>query len=82
MRDDATLPTFPERLEFRERVFRIFERFDPHDDVDSTGIGLSIVRRIAESVGGEARIEEAADDGVAVVIVLGDGGQDGRRNEE
>lgn len=59
--------------EYRERVFRVFERLYPKEDDTSTGIGLAILRGIAESTGGGAWIEESSDHGVAVVIELQSG---------
>ena len=56
--------------EYRERVFRVFERLTAGGESDSTGIGLAIVRRIAESRSGQAWIEVAADGGCCVVIEL------------
>ena len=56
--------------EYRERVFRVFERLGSGGDVGSTGIGLAIMRRIAENCGGHARIEEAPGGGCRVVFEL------------
>nr|WP_068429846.1 ATP-binding protein [Magnetospirillum sp. XM-1]CUW37850.1 conserved protein of unknown function\ len=57
--------------EFRDRVFRVFERLDTSQDGRSTGIGLSIIRRIAESTGGGAWIEESDMGGITLAIKLG-----------
>ena len=50
--------------QYRERVFRAFERLESGGA--GTGIGLAIVRRIAESCGGRAWIEEAPGGGCSV----------------
>jgi signal transduction histidine kinase len=50
--------------QYRERVFRAFERLESGGD--GTGIGLAIVRRIAESCGGRAWIEETPGGGCSV----------------
>lgn len=42
---------------FHERVFVIFETLASRDDVESSGIGLAIVRRQVRSNGGDIRIE-------------------------
>jgi DNA-binding response OmpR family regulator len=57
---------------YRERVFRVFEQLTSGGDVSrgNTGIGLALVRRIAESCGGNAWIEEAPGGGCCVVIEL------------
>ena len=54
--------------EYRERVFRAFERLESGGD--GTGIGLAIVRRIAESCGGRAWIEETPGGGCSVGFEL------------
>lgn len=53
---------------YRERVFWVFEQLVPPAEPDSTGIGLSIVRRVMDSVGGQVRIEDAPGGGCAVVL--------------
>lgn len=54
--------------QYRERVFRVFERLSASGE--GTGIGLAIVRRIAESCGGRAWIEEAPGGGCRLVFEL------------
>jgi signal transduction histidine kinase len=54
--------------EYRERVFRAFERLEAGDA--GTGIGLAIVRRIAESCGGRAWIEETPGGGCSVLFEI------------
>ncbi|MFA9480138.1 CHASE3 domain-containing protein [Phycisphaerales bacterium AB-hyl4] len=36
-----------------ERIFRMFQTLKPRDESDSTGVGLALVKRIVEQVGGE-----------------------------
>lgn len=55
---------------YRERVFGVFERLHPGGEGAGTGIGLAIVRRIAESRGGRVWIEDSELGGTAVVVVL------------
>lgn len=54
--------------EYRERVFRVFERLTSTGE--STGIGLAIVRRISESTGGRAGIDETPGGGCTVWFEL------------
>lgn len=54
--------------EYRERVFRVFERLAAASE--GTGIGLAILRRVAESTGGRAWIEETPGGGCRVLFEL------------
>ncbi|TAK64887.1 PAS domain-containing protein [Methylobacter sp.] len=56
--------------EYRERVFGVFERLQVHEDQNSTGIGLAIVRRIVESCGGSVILQETPGGGTTVVLDL------------
>ena len=56
--------------ECRERVFGVFERLQVHDDQNSTGIGLAIVRRIIESCGGSVSLQETPGGGTTVLFDL------------
>lgn len=37
---------------YQDRLFRVFERINPHDTIEVTGIGLAIVRKAVEKMGG------------------------------
>jgi signal transduction histidine kinase len=54
--------------DYRERVFRVFERLQP-DAGEGTGIGLSICRKIVDSLGGRIWVADAAD-GTDIEIAL------------
>ncbi len=54
--------------EYRDRVFRVFERLSVTGE--GTGVGLAIVRRILESEGGRAWIEETPGGGCTVNFEL------------
>jgi PAS domain S-box-containing protein len=45
--------------EFHERVFLIFQTLVSRDDVESSGIGLAIVKKKVQKHGGQIRIESA-----------------------
>lgn len=52
--------------EQHERVFIIFQSTNPQKNPDSTGIGLSIVKKIVETAGGQIRLESELGKGTAV----------------
>ncbi|NLJ06594.1 MAG: PAS domain S-box protein [Sphingobacteriales bacterium] len=53
VKDDG--PGIPE--EYHEKIFGIFQTIEARDTVESTGIGLSIVKKIIEEKGGKIWIE-------------------------
>ena len=54
--------------EFHEKVFGIFQRLQARDEVEGTGIGLSLVRKLVESGGGTIRIESAPGEGARFIF--------------
>lgn len=65
-RDDG--PGIPEKA--LDRVFMPFERLVARDEVEGTGLGLSLVRKAAGALGGDARAV-AHGDGARFMIDLG-----------
>jgi len=57
--------------QYHERVFRVFERLSASST--GSGIGLAIIRRIAESNGGKAWLENAPGGGCSLVVDLPSG---------
>ena len=53
-----------------ERIFKVFETLSLCDGVESTGIGLSIVRKIAELNGGNAWVESEVGKGSTFFFTL------------
>ena len=53
-----------------EKIFRIFQTLSPRDGIDSTGIGLSIVRKIVELNGGSAWVESEIGKGSTFFFTL------------
>ena len=47
----------------RERVFVMFQTLQPRDEVESTGLGLSLVKKLVEEEGGEVVAEETPGGG-------------------
>ncbi|MBI5363291.1 MAG: GAF domain-containing protein [Planctomycetes bacterium] len=56
--------------EHHERIFRAFERLHGHNEYPGTGIGLAIVRRAAERMGGRAGVESRPGEGSRFWIEL------------
>ena len=50
-------PGIPER--HRERVFRMFERLNPIESGEGTGVGLALVKKLIERKGGRISVEGA-----------------------
>lgn len=49
--------------EFHDRIWGLFQTLERRDKIESTGIGLSVVRKIVESHGGKTRIESVPGHG-------------------
>lgn len=49
--------------DYHDKIFAIFQTLKARDDFESTGIGLSIVRKILTEVGGSISIESALGEG-------------------
>jgi len=56
--------------EYHERIFRIFERLNPTETFPGTGIGLAIVRRAMERMGGLSGVESELGQGSRFWIEL------------
>jgi signal transduction histidine kinase len=49
--------------QFHERIFQIFQTLQPRDKIETTGVGLAIVKKAVESQGGTIRIISAEGQG-------------------
>lgn len=56
--------------QFRERVLQVFERLHRVTEYQGTGIGLAIVRRIAESLDGDVSIDDGIEGGTSVTVTF------------
>ena len=48
---------------FHERIFDLFQTLQPRDQVEGSGMGLAIVKKTVESVGGHTAVDSAAGKG-------------------
>jgi PAS domain S-box-containing protein len=53
-----------------ERIFKIFQTLSPREGVESTGIGLSIVKKITEMNGGRVWVESKRGEGSTFFFTL------------
>lgn len=51
--------------EFHQRIWGLFQTLERRDKIESTGIGLSVVRKVVEAHGGETRVESELGKGAA-----------------
>ncbi len=54
----------------QERIFQLFQTLAPHKDSESTGIGLSLVKKIVELYGGEVWVESSLGAGSTFFFTL------------
>lgn len=52
------------------KIFRIFQTLSPSDDVQATGVGLSIVKKIVELYGGRVWVESKVGEGSTFFFTL------------
>jgi signal transduction histidine kinase len=64
--------------EYHDRIWGLFQTLERRDKIESTGIGLSVVRKIVESHGGKTWIESQPGAGATFYFTWGiEGGNDG-----
>ncbi len=57
-------------MRFHERIFEIFQRLQRAEDYPGTGVGLAIVRRAMQRMGGRVWAESVADQGASFHLEL------------
>lgn len=56
--------------EYHEKVFGIFQTLQPRDQLESTGVGLSIVKKRIESLGGKIHIHSEYKNGAKFIFTI------------
>jgi len=60
-------------LEHQERIWEIFQRLDPQGPISGDGLGLTLVRRMAERNGGRVLVESGPEGGSRFLLELPSG---------
>jgi signal transduction histidine kinase len=55
---------------YYEKIFQLFQTLNARDDVESTGVGLSVVKRIVEMNGGRIWVESTGGVGTTFYFTL------------
>ncbi|MCP4694767.1 MAG: response regulator, partial [Desulfobacterales bacterium] len=53
-----------------ERIYKIFQSLKPRSEADTTGVGLSLVKKIAERHGGAVHVESTVGEGSAFYFTI------------
>src|SRR5262249_8081014 len=56
--------------EYQHRLFSVFERIHPEKNYEGTGIGIAILRKAAERMGGKVGVESEGETGSKFWIQL------------
>ncbi|MEJ2731740.1 MAG: ATP-binding protein, partial [Deltaproteobacteria bacterium] len=56
--------------EYQKQIFDIFKQLHTKSEYDGTGVGLAIVKRAVQKIGGKLRVESAVGEGSTFYINL------------
>lgn len=56
--------------EFHEKIFKIFQTLQPRDTLDTSGVGLTIAKKIVEGRGGSITVESARGKGSKFIFTI------------
>lgn len=61
-------PGIPQR--YHHKIFELFQKLESRDVVEGAGIGLALVKKLAERHGGEVRLESNGDEARGAVFIV------------
>lgn len=53
---------------YHEKIFKMFQTLNPRDVYEGSGMGLAIIKKVIEGVGGSIRIESSKDNGAKFIF--------------
>ncbi|WP_262488758.1 sensor histidine kinase [Flavobacterium frigoris] len=56
--------------EYHQKIFKVFQTIEARDKKESTGVGLSIVEKIIEEMGGTIRIYSEENKGASFIFTI------------
>jgi PAS domain S-box-containing protein len=56
--------------QYYDRIFEMFHRLHTHDEVEGTGIGLAVVKKIIDRHGGRIRVESTPGEGSTFFFIM------------
>lgn len=68
--------------EFHTKIFEMFKRLHSQSEVDGSGMGLALVKRLVETMGGTIRVESEVDQGANFIFTIPKNIQDERTDSE
>jgi signal transduction histidine kinase len=57
-------------LRYREKIFGLFERLHTSEEYQGTGIGLAVVKKCTDKLGGSIRLESKPGEGSTFFVTL------------
>lgn len=60
---------------YHDKIFQIFQTLSSRDEVESTGVGLSLVRKIVQNWNGDIRIESTPGQGSTFIVKIPNGNE-------
>ena len=67
---------------FHSKIFEMFRRLHSQSEVDGSGMGLALVKRLVEAMGGNIRVESEVDHGANFIFTVPKNTRDQRTNSE